>query len=216
MSIDPIRRFKIAIEHLAPLRIDRLTYRSIGRAIRIAGLVCQIEESSPLIDPETETLIDLEGLPAILPKHLVETSPDWLRPMSEVLVIGRLVEEEGCLILHADGVWGLGELEDQATRVARIELDLAGENRYTLKLLKRLVDQYPGKSELNVKNYPGWGGWTLRRLQRARLFFCSPLYQGLRKILSPEAIDLFGAEGERLVADAPKNQAIDPPDDKAD
>ena len=209
LSIDPIERFKIAIEHLAPLRIDRLTNRSITRAIRIAGLICQIEESSPLIDPEAEVLIDMEGLPAILPKHLVETTPDWLRPMSEVLVMGRLVEEEGCPILHADGVWGLGELEDQATRVARIELDLAGENRYTLKLLKRLADQFPGKSELIVKNYAGWRGWTWRRLRRAQLFFCSPLYQGLRKILAPEAIDLFGAEGERLVADPPKTEALD-------
>jgi hypothetical protein len=81
--------------------------------------------------------------------------------------------------------------------VARVRLNLASENRATLKLLIELVKQFPGNTVVEPIDFPG-GGWTLGRLARRRIFFCSPLFQGLCKILAPEAIELYGNGGERL------------------
>lgn len=211
LSIDAIRRFKIALDHLRPLHIEQLTPKFVGRVIRVAGLVCTTEEDSPLIAEPGDVMLDLEGLPVLLPRYLAEISGYCLEPATEVMVAGQLVREDGYVRLHAEGIWRLADLEDQATRVAAIALHLAGENRATLKLLISLFKQFPGNTQLRLDQYPGRRGWTYGRLARMSVFFCSPLYQGLCKILPMESIELFGQNGEPLLV-----KAAAPPRDEAD
>ncbi len=198
LSADPLSRFRIALEHLRPLPIERLRPRMSGRVERVVGLVCGHELSTRLEGRESQALIDIEGLPVWLPRQLAEVSSFCLEPGSEALAIGELRRDGAHLYMEAVGLWRLSDMEDQATRVSSVRLTLLGENRQTLRLLLALAQQYPGNSEFELEGYPGRHGFLYRRLARAKVFFCSPLFQGLCKILPADAIELFGPGGEPL------------------
>lgn len=209
LSIDPLDRHRIVNQHLAPRRVEQLTPRMVGKPLRIAGLVCQIERKSPLLHHEGDILVNLEGLLVRLPRVVAELSDFCLEDASEVLVIGRLIREDRIVCLQAEGIWRLADLEDQATKVSRVRLSLTGENKSTLKLLLELAREFPGNTELELTDYPERMGWTYRRLARLRLFFCSPLYQGLCKILPFKSVMLIDAAGQPLAAHTARTQMLE-------
>jgi len=213
LSIDPVARFRIVLEHLAPIPIERINRRHLGKDIRITGLVCAVEERSPLLGREGDRLVDLEGLAVTLPQRIAEVSQSCLEPGTEVFLTGRLNRRDGMLLFDADGIWRLCDMEDQATRVGRVRLGLAEENRRTLGMIAKLVRDYPGNTALELADYPAPRGWTYRRLARRGVFFCSPLYQGLCKILTPNAVELFGQNGEPLLARASDLEDTKDPDE---
>ncbi len=203
-SVDPVNRYKIAIEHLKPLPIEKVSNRSTGRLVRIAGLVCGAEMTTRIPGRQGQALIDIEGLPVWLPRQLAEISSYCLEPGTEVLVIGDLNKTENYLHMDAFGLWRLADLEDQATKVASVRLSLAGENRQTLKLLFTLARHYRGSTTLELDGFEGRKGFLYGRLARTKVFFCSPFYQGLCKIMPLESIELFGGNGEPLLVKAPQ------------
>jgi hypothetical protein len=85
-----------------------------------------------------------------------------------------------------------------------VRLSLAGENRQTLKLLFTLARQFRGSTTLELDGFTARKGFLHGRLARTKVFFCSPFYQGLCKILPLDAIELFGANGEPLLVKAPQ------------
>jgi hypothetical protein len=198
LTMDPVRRFHIALDRLRPFHMEELTPRLAGRTVRLVGLVVSVEDDGPLLREPGSRIVNLEGLPVFLSPHLAALSAEALEPATEALVIGKMERDGGSIRLVAEGVWRLEDMEDQATKVTRLRLRLAGENHATLKLLLALAKQFPGNTALDLTDYPLGHGWTYRRLARRKVFFCSPLYQGLSKILSAGAIDLFGAAGEPL------------------
>lgn len=203
LSIDALRRYRIVLDHLKPLQIEQLSPKFVNRAVRLVGLTGTHEAEGPLIGQAGSVLLDLEGLPVLLAPPLARIAAYCLTPGLEVLVAGRLVRDDGYACLHAEGLWRLADLEDQATKVAGLHLRLENENKATLKLLLALLKQYPGNTEIKLFDYPARHGWTYGRLARQRVFFCSPLYQGLCKILPLESIELFGQNGEPLLIKSP-------------
>jgi hypothetical protein len=137
-------------------------------------------------------------VPVWLSPTIAGVSARALEPGVEALVIGEVTTRRGYTRVDALGVWRLADLEEQARRVARVRLNLEGENRATLKHLLDLAQFYPGSARIEPAGFaPGRGG-RLMRLARQRVFFCSPYYQGLCKILPAERIELFDAQGEAL------------------
>lgn len=203
LGIDSLLRYRIVLDHLKPLHIEPRLLKFVGRTVRLVGLTGTHEDEGPLISQPGSVLLDLEGLPVLLSPPLARIASYCLTPGVEVLATGRLVRDDGYACLHADGLWRLSDLEDQATKVTAISLRLDHENKATLKLLLALVRQYPGNTEIKLLDYPGRRGWTYSRLARQKVFFCSPLYQGLCKILPLEAIELFGQNGEALLIQGP-------------
>ncbi len=199
LSIDPIARFRIVLEHLRPLSVDKVTRRHLGRRLSVAGLVCSAETDGPLIARQGDTLIDLEGLPVIIGGEIARTSKKCLQPGAEVLVAGRFSREDGTTWLRAEGIWRLADLEDQATKVAKLKLNLAGENSQTIKHIQSVCREYPGSTELELDGYPTPKGWAYRRLSRSAVFFCSPLYQRICRILPSEHVQLYGHGGDILL-----------------
>ncbi len=199
LSVDPIYRFKIALNHLRPVHIEQLKPKHISKSLRVVGLVGCLQQESPLLKEPGDLLMDLEGLPVLVPRHLALVSDYCLLPATEVLMTGKLTRDGGHLIFNAEGIWRLPDIEDQATKVGTVELGLTGENRSTLKLLISLLKEYPGNTKVELTGYTERQGWTYGRLSRMKVFFCSPLFQGLCKILPPDCIKLFGAGGEPLL-----------------
>jgi DNA polymerase III alpha subunit len=198
LAIDPLRRYKIVLDHLKPMQIEHLSGKMTGKSLRVVGLTGVHESEGPLITQPGSVLLDLEGIPVFLSPPLARICGYCLEPGTEVLVTGRLMREQGFACLMAEGLWRLSDLEEQATKVASLTLHLARENKATLRLLIALARQFPGNTDVKLADYPGRHGWTYGRLARQKVFFCSPLYHGLCKILPMEAIELFNQNGELL------------------
>jgi hypothetical protein len=62
-----------------------------------------------------------------------------------------------------------------------------------------LTKLYRGGTQVDLAGYPRSKGLSYRILQRQRVFFCSPFYQGLCKILPLDRVELFSPEGEKLL-----------------
>ena len=146
-------------------------------------------------------LLDLEGLPVLLHQHLAEMSAYCLEPATEIWSSAACCAAT-VIFLCKPTALAPGRSGRSGYQGGGDPLHLNGENRQTLKLLLELVRQFPGSTGLKLAGYPGRHGWTYNRLSRMGVFFCSPLYQGLCKILPLEAIELFGHGGEALLVKA--------------
>ncbi|MCL5269295.1 MAG: hypothetical protein M1457_01775 [bacterium] len=82
-------------------------------------------------------------------------------------------------------------------------------------MLIELLRHFPGNTEIRLSGYGERKGWTWRRLVRLKVFFCSPLFQGLCKVLPADAIKLYGTAGEPLLVKATPaaEEGEDPPGD---
>jgi DNA polymerase III alpha subunit len=198
LRVDPMERFTESMASLKPLDARQVTHRLAGRAVRVAGLIDAIDEEGPMIEFDGGKLIDLEGLPVWLNPTLAEVCSRGLEPGAEALVIGEVATQAGYARLDAIGLWRLQDLEDQARRVARVKLDLTEENKQTVKHLFDLTQYYPGEAKVETTGFAQNRNWKLHRLARQRIYFCSPFYQGLCKILPAERIALFDAEDKPL------------------
>ncbi len=198
LMTDPMTRFPKVIQSLSPLEPRQVTPRMTGKRLRIIGLIRQVDAAGALINGQGGLLIDLEGLAVRANATLARLGLHTLKPGNAILVLGSASYNDGSMIFEASGIWGLDDLEKQASQVGRIRLNLNGENRATLKHLVGLCKDYAGESEVEIDQYPGTKGWTYRSLARRKTLFCSPLYQGLCKILPADRIELFGQNGEPL------------------
>lgn len=205
VALDPMSRFPMTLAALKPLSPEQVSQRFAGRRVRIAGLIDHTDEDGPLVEFEGARLADLEGVPVWVSPTLSRLCSRALEPGTETLVIGDVTVDRGYLRVDAHGLWRMEDLEDQAARVARIQIDLSGENRVTLKHLISLVREYRGTSAIEPVNYNSSWGWNYRRLARQRVFFCSPFFQGLCKILPTERVALFDDQGRPLRIALPDN-----------
>jgi hypothetical protein len=115
-----------------------------------------------------------------------------------VLAIGEVDTSEGFPLLRAEGIWRLEDIENQSRRVARVRLDLTGADKAALRHIAAAAQLFPGESRLELEGYAGSRGITYRLLARRQIFFCSPFYQALARVLPPESIELFDQRGQPL------------------
>ncbi len=198
LSADPMARFANTLKALKPLSPEGVTHRMTGRIIRVAGLIASVDGEGPLAGSDGAQVVDLEGTAVCLAPNLARVCRHALVRGEAVLVIGQVDTREGYTRILADGLWRLEDIEEQAAKVHLVRLDLAGENKPTLKHLTTLARQFRGSSKIEMVHYPLPKGLSYRILNRQKVFFCSPFYQGLCKILSKECVELFDARGEPL------------------
>lgn len=201
-GLDPLGAFPRTLKALRPLAPQKIVARLDGRPVRMAGFVDAIDDAGPILGPAGgpagARLVDVEGTAVHVPAALARLVRRVLRPGEAVFVAGRANLREGYPRIEAEGVWRLADLEEQSARVATVRLRLEGENRETLALISDLASEYRGATRIELEGYPGRRGFTWRRLRARRVFFCSPLFQALAKILPADRIELLDSEGALL------------------
>ncbi|MFC1601785.1 PHP domain-containing protein [Candidatus Sumerlaeota bacterium] len=176
-----------------------LSPRQLDDELYFAGVVNQLATEFPRIEEGIEAIADLQGLILLLPGRLVAATQLALERGVPIMVGGRAIEKSKELFLRAHCVYELAYVQRQAERVKGLELDLAGENRRTLRTLWTLIRRFAGSTELDAVNYAGRaGGWTQAKLKAARVCFTPPFYFHLGKILPAERLRLIDAKGERF------------------
>jgi len=195
LALDPMVKYPKTLEALQPLAPHQIQAKMSGRDIKVAGMVDHFDSDGPIAGGNGGLLVDMEGVAILLSPALAKVSRHSLTRGNPVMVYGRFLMREGYPVIEAYGLWSMEDLETQSAAVARIRLNLRGENRTTLKHLLELAKTYPGESGMDLEDYDHIKGFTYRGLARRKVHFCSPLYQGLCKILPPERIELFGKDG---------------------
>lgn len=207
LSIDPIERFPAVMNRLRPLQPGEIGARHAYQPLRVAGVVCGVERGGPLLNDPGDAMLDIEGLAVLMAAPMPELYAPCLETSAEVMVMGSITREHGYPLMIAEGIWKLDDLESQNRSVKILELNLEGENRQTLKTLDTMLKKYPGDARVSLAGFDGRKGLLFGRAQRRKVFFCSPLYQGLCKVMGAEAITLYGRGGEQLEVRAAGSEA---------
>lgn len=211
LHTDPAAAFARTFESLRPLSPAQVGRRSVGKLLRLAGLVDHVDAEGPLIDPPGSLLLDLEGFPIWIAPDLAPMIEGALQAGTPVLAIGTVDVSAGFPMLRAEGVWRLEDIEGQSRRVTRVRLDLSAADKGVLRQVAAVAQIFPGTSRLELQDYSRPRGLTYRLLNRRQVFFCSPFYQALCQALPPERVELFDQKGQQLTiavspAEEPKAQ----------
>jgi len=103
-------------------------------------------------------------------------------------------------MLEAQDMCLLDEVVRKAEQVSLMRLNLAGENRRTVGMLHNLLRAYRGPTVVEVENAQGLSRWTTRKIERSTVFFCPPLHEGLRRLLSGNRLKLYDQQGRLVTA----------------
>lgn len=198
LDLGPARCFPRTYESLRPLAPGLVGRRHTGKLIRVAGLVDHVDAEGPLVDPSGSRLLDLEGLPVWIAPDLAPLAEPLLQHGTAVLAIGELDLSHGYARLRAEGVWRLEDVENQSRRVARVRLDLSSADKSVLRHVATVAQLFPGPARLELADYPRSRGFTYRLLGRRQVFFCSPFYQALCRVLAPGQVEIFDHRNQPL------------------
>jgi hypothetical protein len=114
-----------------------------------------------------------------------------------VLVGGTVHRRKDEVYVKALTAFTLRMVQQMSQQVLRLDLDLAGEDFRTLRLIGRLVRQFKGRGpELQVQNTPDtfWPRLVRKQIERAHVFFSPPFYYALKKILPEDRITLVASD----------------------
>jgi len=181
---------------LAKCRIGRppvqISSRLEGRDLYIAGTVNQIERASPADPDGIGAWLDFEGVLVAVPQPLLETHERVLRSSEPLMIGGKAVCRSGECYLRAHTITTLIKIHQQAAQAKRVVLDLAEENKRTVRTLRQICGQFPGETQVVAVHYEAIGRLGLKKLESMRVIVCPPLLNGLRKVLGPERVRVIG------------------------
>lgn len=199
ISIDLLDHYDDLIRIMRAISPFEISPKMIDKAIYIAGYVDHIEREGMLIEGETEMVLDLEGYVVKIPHAIAGHIAKVQNTRGPILVEGTVKSaqgEETHLLAHE--VFLLEEVARRADEVQILRLDLAEENSQTVRLLRALLKSYKGNTKVEIENYRSLSWWNMHGVDKARVFFCPPLYRGLLKILPEERVALINANGRRI------------------
>ena len=199
---DPIDSRRDLVGHLQPRQVHQIRPRFVQDEICVVGLIGSLDSGGALSEEPGDVLVDVEGLSVYLSASVARLSETTVFHAAEVMIIGNLNQTRGFQCLDASGIWLISDLEEQASQVSKIGLNLEGLDKDCLRRLLRITRRFPGNTELEIRNGSADGKRILRKIQRSAVYFCSPLYQALCGIIGKDSIELFGFENELLIVHA--------------
>lgn len=198
ISSDEFHLYREQVRLCRALTPGALTSRLVGREVYLAGYVDHVETDTPLLDDREHVLLDLEGHVVTMPLKAARLYEAAIHANAPVLLGGLVARRKDELYLKAVTAFTLKMVQEMSERVVHLDLDLAGEDSRTLRLIARLARRHRGGgTTLRIHGFqPGFlDRWHLAAIRRAGVFFCPPLYYALKKIL-PEARIRIGADDQ--------------------
>ncbi len=172
---------------------------SEGEIVYVAGFIDHTERDGPLVDDATEMLLDLEGFVVKIPVGASGNLSRLQSTRNPVLIEGEVrkhAKTERVLVAH--NLYLLEEVAARGERVAELRLNLEGQNRKRLSAIRSILKSFKGHTAVTVENNerPSWFGG--RGIENLNVFFCPPLYQGLKRILPETRITPLDPQGRTV------------------
>ncbi|MFP4381116.1 MAG: PHP domain-containing protein [Candidatus Sumerlaeia bacterium] len=193
--MEPYRELMAAMHAISPFQIHP---RMQGKPVYVVGFVDHAEKEGPLIDNESEIVLDLEGIvvkaggKAVASYQTIQESP------FPVLIEGTVKKHKGAeCFLVANRFYSLEDIRKVAAHIASIHISLGGEDRKTVALVRSLVKTYRGETPVEIEGKSdGWFGG--RKLQKGRVFCCPPFCRQLSTLLAEHRIHFLDQNGNRI------------------
>jgi DNA polymerase III alpha subunit len=199
LTDDPLTPHAEVIRRTRAVSPHALQSAEEGSEVTVVGFIDHGERCLLFDEGDGDHILDLEGQVVVVPEEVFTGVQECIQRGDPVLVAGTARRRGHERFVRAQCVMPLEQVERAAHAVSSIRLDLAGENRRTVKLLLALCHQYPGATKIEIATPPeGVSSRLCKRLAQARVFYAPPLRLGLRKILPERSIKVckrtFAAE----------------------
>jgi hypothetical protein len=116
-----------------------------------------------------------------------------LEANAPVLVSGQVHRRKDEVFVRAKTAFTMRMVDKMSKQVLGVEINLAGENLRTVRLIRKLLNRFKGgDTVIGALNIPAAGiaKWYASGIDGARVFFCPPLYYGLKTILPESSLSL--------------------------
>lgn len=203
IGYDQLLLYKDLVDKCRALAPGDLLPRMVGKEVHVAGFLDHVELESPLVDDNEHILLDLEGHVVTMPMKIGRLYDQALHANAPVLIGGTVNRRKDEVYVKGFTAFTLRMVQEMSQRVHEVELDLAGEDTRTIRLIKNLVSYYRGQgTSIKLKNVPegAMAKWFARGVERSQLFFSPAFYYALKKILPEDRI--------RIVADPDMDPAL--------
>jgi DNA polymerase III alpha subunit len=189
LTQDPLAPHQDLIRRTRSISPAEIQTADAGDEITVIGCVDHSMRASLIGDEEPCLILDLEGQVVVVPPEVSSDLSETLVQGEPFLIHGPVTRRGHERILRAHCVVPVSKVERVARAVSSIALNLAGENKRTVKLLLALCQQHPGNTQIEILGMPeGVSRRLVGKLGQTRVHFSPPLQFGLRKILPEDAI----------------------------
>lgn len=193
IGYDQLLLYKDLVEKCRAISPADLQPRMVGKEIHIAGFLDHIEIDSPLVEEKEHILLDLEGHVVTMPVKIGKLYDHALHASAPVLIGGTVNRRKDEVYVKGLTAFTLRMVQEMSQFVKHLDLDLAGEDTRTVRLIRNLVGYYRGQgTQLRLKNIPPgtMAKWFARGIEKTPVFFSPPFYYALKKILPEASISL--------------------------
>jgi len=198
IGYDQLLLYKDLVEKCRALSPADLLPRMVGKEVHVAGFLDHVEMESPLVDEKEHILLDLEGHVVTMPMKISRLYDQALHASAPVLIGGTVHRRKDEVYVKGFTAFTLRMVQEMSQYVKTLELDLAGEDARTVRLIKNLVSYYRGQgTQIKLQNIPegAVARWFARGVEKTPVFFSPPLYYALKKILPEKSMRIVAEEG---------------------
>jgi DNA polymerase III alpha subunit len=194
ISVELLQEYASLLKRTRAQRFGMLSRRCVGREVTLAGYINYIDDEPIRMGNVDVYLLDFDGYPVLVPAKVRDAFAPAFSPNEPVLILGHgQADANAELAVKAFAVYTLAEVEHLSQAVAEIELNLAEENLHTMRLLYGLLRRFRrGSTTITIASAPPtWSCQLFTRLMhKRRVFFCPPLYNQLKTILTENQVTL--------------------------
>ncbi len=197
IGFDQLLLYKDLVDKCRALAPGDLVPRMVGKEVHVAGFLDHVESGSPLVEEKEHILLDLEGHVVTMPVKISKLYDQALHASAPVLIGGTVQRRKDEVYVKGFTAFTLRMVQEMSRHVKGLELDLAGEDTRTLRLIKNLISYYRGQgTTVSLQQVPdgAMSRWHARGIEKTPIFFSPPFYYALKKILPEDRI--------RIVAEA--------------
>ena len=194
IGYDQLLLYKDLVDKCRALNPGDLVSRMVGKEVHVAGFLDHVENDSPLVEEKEHILLDLEGHVVTMPVKISKLYDHALGASAPVLIGGTVHRRKDEVYVKGLTAFTLRMVQEMSRYVTGLELDLAGEDARTVRLVKGLASYYRGEgTAVRLLNAPDgvMSKWYARQVEKTPVFFSPPFYYALKKILPEERIHII-------------------------
>jgi hypothetical protein len=166
-----------AMRVVAPMEIQP---KLEGKQIFTAGFIDHAERESPMIDGETDVVLDLEGIVVKVPRHAADSFGKVQQAQGLVLIQGMVRKQSPTeAYLVAQKFYHFEDVLRAKRETKTLQLNLTGMDSKAITAVRSILKNFKGETSVEIQGVGATSWWTMRGLDKAKVLFCPPLIAAL-------------------------------------
>ncbi|HBF33084.1 TPA: hypothetical protein DDW35_00835, partial [Candidatus Sumerlaeota bacterium] len=169
-----------------------------GKQIFTAGFIDHAERESPMIDGETDVVLDFEGIVVKVPRHATDFFAKVQHAQGLVLIQGMVRKQSPTeAYLIAQKFYNFDDVKRAKDETKTLQLNLTGMDQKAIAMVRSTLKNFKGNTSVEIQGVSATSWWAMRGLDKAKVLFCPPLIAALCPYpLSESQLRVIDAEGK--------------------